>query len=385
MSFSRRSIILSACGTLGLVAAGGVWRVTRVPQTATRPWSLDPSAPADVRLDAFRHAILAPNPHNRQPWEIRLVGEREAVITCDLDRRLPQTDPFDRQISIGLGAFLEIAVMAAAQRGVRASILLFPDGEPGSRLDKRPVARLTFEPDPDAKPDPLFAQVLARRSNKAPYDMERRVPEAAFQAISALSKPGLRLAGTADAGQAQKLRDLIWQAFETEVLTPRTFRESIDLLRIGAAQIDANPDGIALKGPLFEALSLTGESARESAADPGSSGFKSTMARYRSTFAATPAFVWLVSDTNTRAAQIETGRMWLRLNLLTTQLGLGLHPVSQSLQEFPEMAEHYRTAHALLSERDGQVVQMLGRLGYGPVAEPMPRWPLETRLKRDHV
>ena len=61
-----------------LVAAGGVWRVTRVPQTAHQPWELAGPPPEDVRLDSFRHAILAPNPHNRQPWVIRLIDEDKA-------------------------------------------------------------------------------------------------------------------------------------------------------------------------------------------------------------------------------------------------------------------------------------------------------------------
>ena len=47
------------------------------------------------------------------------------MLFCDLDRRLPVTDPQDRQITIGLGAFLELMRMAAAQDGLRADIALF--------------------------------------------------------------------------------------------------------------------------------------------------------------------------------------------------------------------------------------------------------------------
>jgi hypothetical protein len=60
------------------------------------PWELNSNAPADIRLDAFRHAILAPNPHNRQPWLINFEGNDAATISCDLAKRLPDTDPFDR-------------------------------------------------------------------------------------------------------------------------------------------------------------------------------------------------------------------------------------------------------------------------------------------------
>jgi hypothetical protein len=95
MSISRRGLVLGAgATTLALVGGAGVWRVTRLPRTAAAPWMLDQTLPKDVRLDAFRHAILAPNPHNRQPWLIKLEGSDGALISCDLDRRLPETDPF---------------------------------------------------------------------------------------------------------------------------------------------------------------------------------------------------------------------------------------------------------------------------------------------------
>ena len=99
---------------------------------------------------------------------------------------------------------------------------------------------------------------------------------------------------------------------------------------------------------------------------------------YQEMLLATPAYVVLTSDSNTRAEQIEAGRQWLRLNLKTTELGLALHPVSQCLQEYQEMSELYTKAHTLLAN-DGQTVQMLGRIGYGPSIGRTPRWPLESK------
>ncbi|MFN8982898.1 MAG: twin-arginine translocation pathway signal protein, partial [Alphaproteobacteria bacterium] len=58
---------------------------------------------ADPRIRAAGHAIRAPNPHNLQPWLVQLAGADRVLLRCDLERRLPATDPFDRQIVIGLG------------------------------------------------------------------------------------------------------------------------------------------------------------------------------------------------------------------------------------------------------------------------------------------
>jgi hypothetical protein len=81
--------------------------------------------------------------------------------------------------------------------------------------------------------------------------------------------------------------------------------------------------------------------------------------------AATPACVWLGTPAIGRADQIAAGLALLRVNLAATGLGLGLHPVSQCLQEFPEMAAAHERAHELLGAL-GETVQMPGRLGYGP-------------------
>jgi hypothetical protein len=90
-------------------------------------------------------------------------------------------------------------------------------------------------------------------------------------------------------------------------------------------------------------------------------------------------YVWLTSPGNTRADQIMAGRDWVRLNLVTSALGLGVQPMSQALQEFPEMADLYTKAHEMLAP-DGGTVQMLGRLGYGQTPAQSPRWPIERKI-----
>ena len=62
--------------------------------------------------------------------------------------------------------------------------------------------------------------------------------------------------------------------------------------------------------------------------------------------AGTPAFAWIVTAANDRAAQLAAGAAYLRANLAATARGLAMQPLSQALQEFPEMlpvrAEHKR-------------------------------------------
>jgi hypothetical protein len=177
MDFPRRRILKTAGGVgLALIGGGCLFSITRTPETALAPWrDLDGDPPRDARLDALRYAILAPNPHNRQPWKIRLSGRDSAILHCDLDRRLPETDPYDRQTLIGFGCFIELAHIAASERGVRLDVSEFPEGEFEDRLDGRPVAILRFVPDAKIARDPLIAWIPKRRSSKVPFDMSRPV------------------------------------------------------------------------------------------------------------------------------------------------------------------------------------------------------------------
>ena len=94
---------------------------------------------------------------------------------------------------------------------------------------------------------------------------------------------------------------------------------------------------------------------------------------------ATPAFAVVTTPANSRLDQIAVGRRWVRLHLAATALGVSVHPVSQALQEYREMAKYYDAVHDMLAQ-GGETVQMLGRLGYGPAVSRSPRWPLASRF-----
>ena len=372
---TRRMVLGAGLGGLALVGAGGYWRVSKAPQTAYGPWDLGSETPQDVRLDAFRHAILAPNPHNRQPWQIRMVGEDQALISCDLEKRLPVTDPFDRQITIGFGTFLELARIAAAERGYRMEIEPFPDGEAQPRLTEAPVAAVTFAQDDTVPKDPLFAHIVARRSNKQEYDLTRTVSVDALKQV--VSGGGEYAVGDE---RIAAMREQIQAAIMAEMANHDAHMESVRLMRIGHAEVDADPDGIDLTGPMIEAGSSLGMIDRAQMADMTSTAYTTGVDQMRATYGSIPALFWITTEDNSRAAQLEAGRQYVRANLRATALGLAVHPMSQSLQEYNDVQPMYRAVHEMLGATGNQRVQMLARIGYGPATGPSPRWPLEQHI-----
>ncbi len=382
MVTSRRMFIRAAGGaSVALFGTGGFFAATRTPHGALKAWSdIETAPPADVRLDAFRHGILAPNPHNRQPWLIKLVGDNQAVISCDLDKRLPETDPNDRQILIGFGCFLELARIAAAERGVRMEIKAFPDGLPGERLDKRPIAHVRFVADPATPKDPLFAFIPLRRTNKQPFDLARPVLKGTLEALPSQRSPGVTIRTSADEAQVRLLRAQTWAAWMIELQTQRTWMETVNLMRIGKSEIEANPDGVSIGGVMLEALAMAGQISREEIGRPGSRAHGTSIDRYRPIMASAMAYAWIVTEGNLRIDQLATGYSYVRMNLHAARDGVGFHPASQALQEFPEMAQSFLDVHAALGVQKGQRVQMLMRLGYGAGSAKTPRWPMERHL-----
>ncbi len=383
MPITRRGFLKIAGSTAVILAAGtGAFIATREPSAALVPWKTAGATNTDIRHRALSWAILAPNPHNRQPWVVDLATDGEAILYCDPERRLPETDPFDRQVTIGLGCFLEVLRQAAAEDGYRAEITTFPQGEPEPRLDNRPIARIRFVRDAGVRKDPLFANVLARRSNKEPFDTTRTVDQGIVASLTtAAAAPGRGSAGTVDAGQVGQMRKLTWDAFETEIRTPRTYLESVRLMRIGKAEIESQPDGIDLGGPFLEALKLAGVLNRKSLADPTSDAFQQGIDMYRDITGTAMGYFWIVSDGNARAQQLDAGRAYVRANLEATRLGISMHPLSQALQEYEEMAAHYKALYALLGIETPARLQMFARLGYGPEIAPSPRWPYQEKIK----
>lgn len=356
-------------------------------------WRTPGAAETDPRRFALAHAILAPNPHNRQPWLIDLPGDKEIVLYADLERLLPATDPVDRQITLGCGAFIELLDLAARANGHGLEITPWPEGEPQPRLDRRPVAHIAFASNGAGK-DALADHILARRTNREHYQAREVANEtmdtlarAALSAALSLdastdaSPPLLRIDWTRSPQQLEALRGLAWAGFDREIHTPAAYQESVDLMRIGRAEIARHRDGLVLEGPMIEVAKAIGLLNHETLADLSNPATRDGIEAFEPLAKNAPAYIWMISRENTRAAQLAAGRAYARLNLAAAGAGLAMHPWSQALQEYAEVADLYAEAKTLTGAADGETLQMLARIGYGPVIAPSPRRGLAEHLR----
>jgi hypothetical protein len=377
-----------AAATLGSGALSAC-SANRMPPEAVEAWrgpAHDARTSADVRRWLLSYAILAPHSHNLQSWVVDLSTPDEIVLSCDLKRLLPQTDPLSRQIMMSHGTFLELLDLAARERGLRADITLFPQGAFGpDKLDARPVARIKLVPDAAISKDPLFGQVLLRHTNRSAYDASRPVAPVAWQAMQQAVLPHKQGFGHVGVGQADALarhRKLALQAWQIELTTPRTIMESYDVLRVGAKEIALHRDGLSLLDPVVVLLNQIGLFDRSKAPAPDDYATTSQIKDFSQKLDSTPGFFWMVSEGNDRVTQINAGRAYARVQLAATAQGLSMQPLSQALQEYPEQAKPYADIHRLCGAAlPGQTVQMWARVGYAPPVDPAPRRRLQDFIR----
>lgn len=376
-----RRRFIRVVGGGAVLAATATGCSTTLPSEAVQAWQGPPEGETDLRRWALGWAVLAPHSHNLQSWLVDLRRPGEIVLHCDLGRLLPETDPYSRQIMMSHGTFIELLDLAARQRGHRAEVTLFPEGEFGPKApDQRPVARIRLLPDAGA-PDPLFARIPQRHTNREAYAPREPAPEALRAIATGVASSPVRVgfAGGDAPAQLAAHRAIALEAWRIELETPRTIMESYKVLRVGPQEIARHRDGLSINSPMLRAMAAVGLLDRSQAPGPKDYATTSQVEQFQAKLAATPAFFWMTTATNDRRTQVDAGRAYVRAQLAATANGLAMHPLSQALQEYPEQAGPHARIHGMLAE-PGHTVQMWTRLGYGPAVGPAPRRGVQAHL-----
>lgn len=378
----RQFIRILGGGVIFAAGAGAAGCSPAMPGDAVAAWR-GPGDDADPRRWILGWAILAPHSHNLQSWLVDLSAPGEMRLHCDPQRLLPQTDPHSRQIMMSHGTFLELLDLAARERGMRAEIVLFPEGpfDPAQQ-PSRPVAHVRLHADPGIARDPLFAQARSRHTNREPYDTARPVPDAAWQAMAAAAAAdGLQFGWTGEPAALDAHRAIAREGWRIEMTTPAAIMESFRWLRIGASEVSRHRDGLTLLDPKVVWLDRLGLFDRSRVPAPDDFATTSQIAQFDRLIQATPAFLWITSDDNDRATQVRAGRAYVRAQLAATAHGVAMHPLQQALQEYPEQAKPHAEIRRLLGADEGsRTVQMWARVGFAPPVGPAPRRGVDAQL-----
>ena len=333
----------------------------------------------DIRLKLISYAMLAPSSHNIQPWLVRLTGSDGFDLYVDQDRLLPKADPPARQIHISQGTFLETFRIAASNFGYRVDLDYFPQGEYSNQtVENKPVASVRLVPDSAIKPDPLFQLLTVRHSNKRGYE-DQPIPASDLQAIRTVkTADGIELFADGSIQLKSRLAPILGKSMAIEASDVERNKELAKLFRFNEQEAIATGDGFTVANSgttgfmrfIVEKFFLG--TRKEAAAVDSSFAKEGVKATYKQAETAA-AFGWILTKSNTRLDQVETGQIYARINLLTAKLGIAQHPMSQILEEYEDMRPLQQEFLNLLEIPQGSTVQMLYRLGYAEKPPPTRR------------
>jgi hypothetical protein len=327
---------------------------------------------------AIAYGVQAPNPHNTQAWRVKPLSESEALFFIDERRLLPVTDPPARQIHIGAGCFIEMLAVGMSLHGYETEVEYLPAGAYGlEETGRKPVARITLVPNRSAPEDGLAEFIPLRQTNRKPYGGPQLSAEEEARVRAQAESDDFELLILREPEALRPLLDIFYRALEVEATTRHLYEETRIWFRFNEEQRQTKRDG--LSAPQFGIDGLTRRLVEWMLrnGDPkrwfGSFWIRSTLRGSRKAIDSARGVLLLKTKTNEQLDWLKAGRGFARVALALAGLGLTSQPLSQVLQEYPEMAELQAEFNGLLGVREPEKIQMAIRVGRAGRAYAAPR------------
>lgn len=306
-------------------------------------------------------ASLAPSGHNTQPWTVRVAGPKHWIVGSDKRFRLPAVDPDNRELLLSLGAFLENMAAAAGGLGLEAEIEIIaaspmdadiadvrfckarPGGYPPERIRRRRTLRSGFSSRDISAEDLRY---VARHDDAPCASVPVPSPHAFYFSNGSASGRVLR-EGLIEANRIQAFRDDAQEELSRWI---RWSDKDARLNRDGLTPESMEIGGLAgwYVRHFYDARSVLEKSFRERTID--------TVAKQVRTCGG-----WLVvtSPDSEVATLVAYGRAFERMCLKVRDKMIGLHPMTQMLEEQGALKTDVARALGLTGP-----VQWVLRLGY---------------------
>ncbi|WP_326522340.1 Acg family FMN-binding oxidoreductase [Faecalispora sporosphaeroides] len=344
------------------------------------PWSKEYAAQyGDARIRLAAGGILAASGHNMQPWILRLDPSDPMVfhLYADSRRMTKEVDPDARQMMISQGTFLEYVAVTGEKEGWNTKIELFPEGEYDENdlahsMDTLPVAKITLA---KAQPQeiPLYGAMYLPDTNREPYRAEG-LSASQVSALESLSgAAGISVRVYQEQAELSKIGRYALKSAETEAGVSRVMEESGAIFRANEYRKNQYRYGFSVEGQGASGLRmhiLQGMLTVFPSLNSGEAAARNVISYARASVQSTPAYAMIVTRNNSRATQVESGMLYSRLVLTGHTLGLVMQPLSQVLEEYPEMNGPY-TEFKQIYAPSGGTVQMLFRMGYPTKGVPL--------------
>lgn len=368
---------------IALLVADGVF----LQKNYLEPWSKTYHKQfEDPRVQVLAIGVLAPNSHNLQSWRVVFEGKDRFFLYVDPTRLSPKADPPGRQVTISQGSFLEYIMVAAENLGYKAETQLFPEGEYGpegsvANLGSKPVAKVTIKKTAEvtgSETSSLYESMFVPDTCRVPY-RELQLSAEDIRTLEALSTENATILIFQDSKNLKSLGNIILRASEVEAGNEEVQKEGFELFRPNEWKKNEYRYGFILEGQGLSAINVHLMQGLITLLpilnSPRVSG-KTFLKQTESAVENTPAYALIITKGNSRKAQVEAGMLYSRFLLKATSMGYAMQPMSQALEEYPEMAEIHQEINRKYAG-ENETIQMLVRLGV-PEKEVSPTMRLDV-------
>jgi hypothetical protein len=295
-------------------------------------------------------AAHTPSGHNTQPWKVKVLAADDLLIRSDPQRWLRAVDPANRELLLSFGAFAETLSQAAAAQGWHADLAAV-----ATTPTDTDIWRVTLTPATE-RSTTSDAIITHRATTRTPF-ATRTLEAQHIQALLGVA-PTVSYAPR-ESAEGRWLVDGLESAFRQQTLDDRKQAELSNWLRFSRSAVKRRGDGLTgealgLSFPLRLALSTVYKPSMALSATFRNSSINNTRAQAQGC----AGFVFIRSRDESIAALLETGRVYERVCLKMTELGVAHHTMSQALEEAPWAQE----IQGALQSADP--IQFVIRVGY---------------------
>lgn len=366
--FCSGFVILIVVAFAALLVIGGIF----VKPAYLKPWDKEYAKSfEDPRITLSSYGLLAANGHNMQPWKILLDKADKNVfyLYADSDRLTKEVDPYSRQMMVTQGTFLEYVAIGGEKEGYDTKIDLFPEGDYeeenlSDSLKKLPVAKITLTKSNPSN-NPLFDTMFLADTNRSAYEKTSLTEEEVSQLNGINTDPSLSLQIYKDEENLNNLGRIAMEGLTVEAGVDRVMEESNVIFRANEKEKNKYRYGFSVEGQGTEGIMkylMQGLVTLFPSFNQGSAASDLYIKSGKTSVDNTPAYIIIKSKDNSRSSQVKSGMLYSRLIAKAHTLGLVTQPLSQALEEYPEMSEVYKEIHKDYGT-NGATIQMLVRIG----------------------
>jgi hypothetical protein len=295
-------------------------------------------------------AAHAPSGHNTQPWKVKVLAVDTLLIRSDPQRWLTAVDPANRELLLAFGAFAETLAQAAAAQGWHADLAVVATSPTDTDIWRVILA-------PAAERSTTSGAVLSQRATTRTPFATRALEPQHIQALLSVD-PSVSFAPR-ESAEGRWLVDGLESAFRQQTLDDRKQAELSNWLRFSRSAVKQRGDGLTGEalGLSFPVRLVLSTVFRPSMA-LGSTFRTSSINNTRAQAQGCAGFVLIRSRDASIAALLETGRVYERVCVKMTELGVAQHTMSQALEEAP-WAQEIQSAL-----KSAEPIQFVIRVGY---------------------